>query len=99
MVTSNYRPIVDHVHEQLTSRASSATNATILLSWLRNISDTDPVNALNNLIQAEHEDASTQVHGDITENFGVPQPIEMHNRPHQEQARLNLAVNNGFAGD
>ena len=33
---------------------------------------------MRNLIQAENEDTSTQVHGDIDENFGVPQ-AEAHN--------------------
>ena len=45
----------------------------ILLSWMRNADDADPVNALNNLLHEEQDDANTQVLVEPDANFGAPQ--------------------------
>ena len=60
----------------------------VLLSWMRNAVDADPVNALNNLLQEEHDDASTHVLGDPEAAFGAP-PAGAQNNNNQHQAANN----------
>ena len=76
---------------------ANAMRQRVLLSWLGNANNADPVNALNNLIQAEHDDASTQVLGDIEANFGEP-PAGAQNNNNQHQAANNVnTLQLGFA--
>ena len=61
----------------------------VLLSWMGNTDDADPVNALNNLLHVEHDDASTQVLGEPEAIFGAPAAGAQNNN-NQHQAANNM---------
>ena len=57
---------------------------------MRNADDADPVNALNNLLHGEQDDASTQVFGEPDANFGAsPAGAQTKNNQHQAANNIN----------
>ena len=67
----------------------NAMRQRVLLSWMGNADDTDPVNALNNLLHEEQHDASTQVLEEQDANFEAPPAGERTNN-NQHQAPHNV---------
>ena len=80
----------------------NAMRQRVLLSWMRNVDgqnvdDADPVNALNNLLHAEHDDGSTQVLGEQDANFEAPPQGERNHHDHYQAPHNGRAPPQGLA--